>query len=205
MFLKNYTSSVPAAQLAMTNSHQCDLQQRSVSGDVMSAGRPIVFDLFCGLGGWTEAFLAEGYRAIGFDVEAHDYGKGGYPGELVLADIRSLSGSELVREYGVPACIVASPPCQKYSWMAMPWSKAKEKDARDSRRPRRASAANDLFNQCFRIQREVSEAAGHYVPMIVENVRGAQRWVGKGPLEFRKFLSLGRRSGLDADSVKKNS
>lgn len=25
-----------------------------------AAARPIVFDLFCGLGGWTEAFLAEG-------------------------------------------------------------------------------------------------------------------------------------------------
>lgn len=42
--------------------------------------KPLVFDLFCGLGGWSEAFIAEGYTAIGFDIEAHDYGSGGYPG-----------------------------------------------------------------------------------------------------------------------------
>lgn len=31
--------------------------------------KPIVFDLFCGLGGWSEAFIAEGYEAVGFDIE----------------------------------------------------------------------------------------------------------------------------------------
>jgi site-specific DNA-cytosine methylase len=30
-----------------------------------------VYDLFCGLGGWSEGFLAEGYECIGFDIEAH--------------------------------------------------------------------------------------------------------------------------------------
>jgi hypothetical protein len=43
--------------------------------------KPLVFDLFCGLGGWTEAFMVEGYRCVGFDIEAHDYGHGGYPGD----------------------------------------------------------------------------------------------------------------------------
>ena len=36
--------------------------------------RPIVYDLFCGLGGWADGFLAEGYRVVGYDIEAHDYG-----------------------------------------------------------------------------------------------------------------------------------
>lgn len=79
---------------------------------MLPAMKPLVLDLFCGLGGWSEAFIAQGYRAVGFDVEKHDYGTGGYPGELVLRDVRSLTGSDLVKEYGVPACIVASPPCQ---------------------------------------------------------------------------------------------
>jgi hypothetical protein len=35
------------------------------------------YDLFCGLGGWAEGFLAEGYEVVGFDIEAHDYGTGG--------------------------------------------------------------------------------------------------------------------------------
>ena len=76
--------------------------------------KPLVLDLCCGLGGWSEAFIAQGYRAVGFDIEAHDYGNGGYPGELVLADVRCLNGAELVQRYGVPACIVASPPCQEF-------------------------------------------------------------------------------------------
>ena len=61
----------------------------------------------------------------------------------------------------------------------------------------------DLFNQCFRIQREVSEAAGVYVPMVVENVRGAQEWVGKARSELWKLLPLGRRARADADTGEK--
>lgn len=153
--------------------------------------KPIVFDLFCGLGGWSEAFIAEGYRAVGIDVEAHDYGKGGYPGELLLRDIRSVSGGELVNTYGIPACIVASPPCQEFSYMAMPWTKAKEKMRKILSDPAEQVRLCDLFNQCFRIQREVCEAAGHYVPMVVENVRGAQRWVGRARWNFGSFYLWG--------------
>ena len=154
--------------------------------------KPLVIDLFCGLGGWSEAFLAEGYRAIGFDVEAHDYGDGKkYPGELVLRDVRSITGADLVKEYGVPEIVVASPPCQEFSYMAMPWSKAKEKMRRILADPAEQKRLTDLFNQCFRIQREVSEAAGRYVPMIVENVRGAQKWVGRARWNFGSFYLWG--------------
>jgi len=153
--------------------------------------KPLVFDLFCGLGGWSEAFLAEGYRAVGFDVEAHDYGDGGYPGELVLRDIRSISGAELVAKYGVPAVIVGSPPCQEFSYMGMPWTKAKEKRRKILASETEKARLTDLFNQCFRIQREVSEAAGHYVPMVVENVRGAQEWVGKARMNVGSFYFWG--------------
>ncbi len=153
--------------------------------------KPIVYDLFCGLGGWSEAFIESGYRAIGFDIEAHDYGNGGYPGELVLRDIRSITGAELVQTYGVPAVIVASPPCQEFSYMAMPWSKAKEKMRKILADPAEQKRLCELFNTCFRIQREVSAAAGHYVPLIIENVRGAQRWVGKARWNFGSFYLWG--------------
>lgn len=153
--------------------------------------KPLVIDLFCGLGGWSQAFLNHGFRAVGFDIERHDYGTGGYPGELVLRDVRSLTGTELVKQYGVPACIVASPPCQEFSYMAMPWTKAKEKRRKILADPAEQKRLTDLFNQCFRIQREVVDAAGHYVPIIIENVRGAQEWVGKARWNFGSFYLWG--------------
>lgn len=135
--------------------------------------------------------MTEGYRTVGFDVQAHDYGTGGYPGELVLRDVRSISGRELVAKYGVPACIVASPPCQEFSYMAMPWTKAKEKRRRILASETEKARLTDLFNQCFRVQREVSEATGHHVLMVVENVRGAQEWVGKARWNFGSFYLWG--------------
>jgi site-specific DNA-cytosine methylase len=157
----------------------------------MGDSRPLVFDMFAGLGGWSEAFIAEGYTAIGFDIEAHNYGNGGYPGKLIVKDIRSINGAVLVAAYGVPACIVASPPCQEFSYMAMPWSKAKDKMRKILASEAEQKRLCELFNECFRIQREVSAAAGHYVPMVVENVRGAQRWVGKARWNFGSFYLWG--------------
>ena len=37
----------------------------------MGGTEPLAVDLFCGLGGWTEGLLAEGWRVIGFDIERH--------------------------------------------------------------------------------------------------------------------------------------
>ena len=156
--------------------------------------KPLVFDLFCGLFGWGEAFSQHGYNVVGFDCEDQfkNCGKAMPENcELVLRDVRSITGAELVKQYGVPTIIVASPPCQEFSYMAMPWSKAKEKMRKILADPAEQTRLTDLFNQCFRIQREVSEAAGHYVPMILENVRGAQRWVGKARWNFGSFYLWG--------------
>lgn len=145
--------------------------------------KPLAIDLYCGLGGWAEGFLSEGYRVIGFDIERHDYGTGGYPGELVLRDVRSLSGEELVTKYGLPAVIVGSSPCQEFSYRAMPWKRAKALPP--------PYLGMELFNTQFRIQREVSEAAGRYIPLIVENVRGAQKWVGRARWHFGSYYLWG--------------
>ena len=48
-----------------------------------------------------------------------------------------------------------------------------------------------LFDACFRIQREACEAAGRHIPMVVENVKGAQPWVGKARANFGSFYFLG--------------
>jgi hypothetical protein len=147
--------------------------------------KPIAADLYCGLGGWAEGFLSEGYDVIGYDIEAHDYGTGGYPGKLVLQDARTLRGQGLPHLDRL-AVIVASPPCTEYSYMAMPWKRAKQIAAAlrgqgpfpaGYKGSRSIEELNTLFDACFRIQREASEAAGRYIPLIVENVRGALPWV----------------------------
>jgi hypothetical protein len=114
---------------------------------------------------------------IGFDIERHDYGTGGYPGKLVIQDVNTLHGSQ----FKDAQIIVASPPCQAYSYRAMPWKRAKALPPPD----------NTLFEDCFRIQREASEAAGRYIPLIVENVRGAQKWVGRAKANFGSYYLWG--------------
>jgi hypothetical protein len=139
--------------------------------------RPLAIDLFCGLGGWTEGLLAEGYEVVGFDREAHQYGARRYPGSLVVQDVLTLHGSQ----FRDAALIVASPPCQAYSYRAMPWSRARALPPPD----------NTLFESCFRLQREASAAAGRHIPLVVENVRGAQKWVGRARWNYGSFYLWG--------------
>ena len=139
----------------------------------VSQRKPLAIDLYCGLGGWTEGLLAEGYEVIGFDIEQHVYGDHRYPAQLVLQDVLTLHGSQ----FKDAALIVASPPCQAYSYRAMPWKRAKALPP----------PSNELFDACFRIQREACEAAGHHVPLVVENVRGAQPWVGRSRWNYGTY------------------
>ena len=153
--------------------------------------RPLAIELFAGKFGWGEGLVAEGYRVIGFDIVHEEWHKPIPEGcELVLQDVMTLHGSQ----FKAAALIVASPPCQAYSYMAMPWSRAKAL-AQWYRDPEsateRVASLTALFDACFRIQREASEAAGRYIPMVVENVNGAQKWVGRAKWHYGSFYLYG--------------
>lgn len=146
--------------------------------------KPLAIDLFCGLGGWTEGLLATGWDVVGFDIERHQYeGLPGYPAQLVLQDVLTIDGAQ----FKDAQLIVASPPCQTYSYMAMPFGKSKKLEQQFLNGEKSTDELNALFNACFRIQREASEAAGRNIPLIVENVKGAQKWVGRSRWNFGSF------------------
>ena len=195
---------------------------------------PVAIDLFCGLGGWTAGLLAEGWTVYGFDIERHVYERhiqhcaaptetviDRYPAQLILQDALTINGSQFRKA----DLIVASPPCQQYSWLAMPWSRSADPENSKAAKALRKKwetegPDNRLFDACFRIQREAIEetaidcpgcfGGGHrngdpppfcqrclgrgyvtrYIPMIVENVRGAVPWVGKRDMPLDEWNRL---------------
>lgn len=172
--------------------------------DGRDAVKPLAIDLFSGLGGWTDGLLAEGWDCVGFDVERHAYGDHRYPAQLVLQDVRTIHGSQ----FAGASLIVASPPCQEYSYMAMPWSRAKAIAADYRSGVRDRAKLTELFDACFRIQREAIEASTclacadwhitaycdackgsrtRFIPLVVENVRGAVPWVGRSRWNYGSF------------------
>jgi hypothetical protein len=137
--------------------------------------KPKAYDFYCGLGGWTDGLLATGWQVTGFDIEPQP----AYPGEFQQRDVRDIHGSELADA----DLIVASPPCQEFSYRAMPWKRAKALGS--------PVDGINLFWQCWRIQEEASEAKGEYIPLVVENVKGAQPWVGSARWHYGSFYLWG--------------
>lgn len=172
--------------------------------------RPRAIDLFCGLGGWTEGLLAAGYDVTGYDVEAHEYDGERYPARLVLQDVLTLDGAA----FADAALIVASPPCQEFSYMAMPWTRAKQiaralrgedEFPEGYKGSRTVAELRALFDACFRIQREASAAAGRRIPMVLENVRGAEPWVGRAKWSFGSYYLWGDVPALMPHRIRKES
>jgi site-specific DNA-cytosine methylase len=63
-------------------------------------------DLFCGLGGWSKGFAAEGFEVTGVDITYVGYF---YP--IILQDIKTIDGRRF-RGFDV---IAGSPPCRDFT------------------------------------------------------------------------------------------
>lgn len=116
-------------------------------------GKPLAIDLCSGLGGWAEGFLARGFRVVGFDVVPLPY-----PGERVLQDVRTIDG----RRFKGASVILASPPCEEFSRLSMPWTRDRVTGPPDL----------SIVEACYRIAREAG------VPLVLENVKGAVGYLG---------------------------
>jgi len=65
-----------------------------------------VLDLFCGMGGWSIPFIEDGDFVVGVDIV-----NVGYPGNLILQDVRTIDG----RRFRGFDLIIGSPPCAPFS------------------------------------------------------------------------------------------
>jgi len=141
--------------------------------------------------GWSQGWLELGGRAVGFDLE-HEAWHGPIPAgaELVIQDVLTLHG----KQFKDASLILGSSPCQEFSYRAMPWKRARELPP--------PYLGMELFEAQFRIQREACEAAGRYIPLVVENVRGAQKWVGRSRWHFGSYHLWGDVPALMPHTLK---
>lgn len=115
----------------------------------------VAVDLFCGLGGWAHGLIAAGWQVHGFDIvdfSAH------YPGEFHCCDI--LAEVAFPNEVGL---VVASPPCEQFSRHGMPWTRKRNPPPPDL----------SLVAASYAIAAKIG------APVVVENVRAAQQFIGR--------------------------
>ena len=128
---------------------------------------PIVLDLCCGRGGWAEGFIADGWNVIGIDIKRFV----DYPSSVIVRDLIHVRGADY--RDAIDA-VVASPPCTEFSkWDAPGLFK------------NLPAPSLDLVNCSF----EIARAAG--VPIVLENVRGLQKFIGPAAQHYHSFYLWG--------------
>ncbi len=148
--------------------------------------KPLAVDLDCGQGGWTRGLLAAGWDVIGVDIEPQPE----YPGEAyflkadvceIVAESMIIKDADIKRKKSKTfwgrkvSLVVASPPCQEFSFRHLPFGRVKNLPPPDK--------SNWLA--CERIARECG------APLVLENVIGAQAFMGKAKAHYGSFYLWG--------------
>lgn len=119
--------------------------------------------------------MAAGWDCIGVDIED----MGGYPGKLVLADVKEIAKGPQAFFPGMKFDLVtASPPCQEFSYRSFPFKRCRY--LRDNVPPDQS-----IWRACEEIARKLG------CPLILENVRGAVRYMGKAVNKYGPFYLWG--------------
>ena len=115
----------------------------------------LMLDLFAGLGGASAAMRARGWRVVTVDIEPRF-------GCDVTADLLTWTW-----DGPTPDLLWASPPCTEFSREDMPWC--------------RTGVAPSL-SLVERVDQLVAQIRPRW--WVLENVRGAQRWIGRARLHY---------------------
>jgi hypothetical protein len=129
--------------------------------------KPLAIDLFCGKGGWTNALLDVGFRVLGFDINPQPE----YRAEFIKWDVLDIwaRNGELAWLHVPcgrvnPVFAVCSSPCEQFSVHCMKHFHPN---------PPYPELGIKLFNHA----RNLLESLG--VPYVMENVRCAEKFVGR--------------------------
>ena len=132
--------------------------------------KPLALDLCCGKGGWAKGLIDAGWEVVGVDVEERFRAE--YPGRFYCGDVRDVP-------LGVARflfqLVVASPPCQEFSRHDQPWTLKRNPPPPDT----------SIWEACVRIAAECG------APLILENVRGAQKFMGRAKWHCGPFYLWG--------------
>lgn len=116
---------------------------------------------------------------------------GEYPetADLFLADIKNLKATKTHlwdisrggedRNFRKVDLVVASPPCQDFSYSSLPFKKARAKFSKEN------PPDPSIWRACERIAKELG------APLILENVRGAKKWMGPNAWHYGSFYFWG--------------
>lgn len=137
--------------------------------------RPFMVDLFSGLNGASRAMRMRDWTV--FAVEMDKKFK-----PTVYGDVRYLP----IRPDCRPDLLWCSPPCTEFSRESMPWCKTGKEPSMDLWRA--SQAAVEYLNPHF---------------WIIENVRGAQKWLGRAEQHIGSVYLWGNFPPVDV-AVKNN-